>query len=580
MNNLANHVPHINPFLYWTDSYKISHIKFETKGVKEIYSNFTPRFDKYMKELIGNSYDGKVVVFGFQWMILRLNEMCKNGFFNRPKDEVMKEMKAEWGPYIGQDKYDHFEALHDLGYLPVEIKTLDEGTLVPVGTPIMTIKNTHDDFEWLPNYLESGLSCDSWKQLTVATVARNYRMISNKFAMETTGSINGTEWQNHDFSFRGQSGFESSAINGVAFLLSSCGTDNVPSLWAARNFYDSFSDPDNGKFLAGSVPAGEHSVTTSGILTEQERWNEWSNTNKIDLEEAELLYVKYLLEEKFPTGIFSYVADSFDYWSFIKEILPLVKDSIMKRDGKFVVRGDSGNPVHVIAGYRIKTIKEPDYKTTQGMMTSSLHEYHLKEAKRASDDGYEVIVIDGKYLKICEDMGGQYLVEISKEEAVGTISMLYHIFGGHKNSLGYTVLDSHIGMIYGDGITLQRSQEILTRLKEKGFASTNIVFGVGSYSLNMLSRDHLGMAIKATNTIVDINGKDVDKPIYKDPKTDTSKKSARGLIIVEKDVDNKITFRDNVSRNEEALGLLTPLFIDGYIMKFTDVFKIRELMWN
>jgi nicotinamide phosphoribosyltransferase len=274
----------------------------------------------------------------------------------------------------------------------------------------------------------------------------------------------------------------------------------------------------------------------------------------------------------------SYVADSYDYWTFITVILPRLKDVIMARDGKFVVRGDSGNPVHVIAGYRFASI---------GLNTDELIEagdrgyqelIHRKVVK-AKADGFEVVRISGRYSKICEDEGGIFLVEISEAEALGTIASLHAIFGGTTNAQGFIELDSHIGMIYGDGITVQRSEEILTRLEEAGFASTNIVFGVGSYSLNMISRDHLGMAIKATNTIVDINGQQVDKPIYKDPKTDSSKKSAKGLMtVVEK--DGKLIFIDNVSRELEKGGLLTTVYKDGELLKFVDLYEIREKLWN
>ena len=518
VNNILDQVPTINPFLYATDSYKVSHIGFETDGVKEIYSNFTPRFGKYLEQLLGDAFDGKYVVFGIQWALLRLHTIAKKGFFDKPKSEVIKEMKKVHTPYIGNEKFKHFEDLHDLGYLPILIKTLDEGTVAPIGVPFLTIRNTLPEYEWLPNYLETILSTDLWKQLTVATIAKAFKEVSVKFALETTGSTDGIEWQNHDFSCRGQSGLESSAINGVGFLLSSCGTDNIASLWAADKFYQSTNEQG---LLAGSVSAGEHSVTTLGILTEQERAE--ANGETIGLDESEYRYAKSVLTEKFPNGIVSYVADSYDYYGFLSEVLPSLKEEVLARDGKFVVRGDSGNPVDVI----------------------------------------------------CGDVNGK-----TRIEQIGTIEHLWNIFGGTINEQGYKVLDSHIGMIYGDGITVQRSKEILERLKQKGFSSTNIVFGVGSYSLNMISRDHLGMAIKATNAVVDVNGVDVDKPIYKDPKTDSTKKSARGLISVHKDGFGNITYKDMQTRKQEDTGLLTTVYMNGQFHKLTTVFEIRERMWS
>ena len=157
---------------------------------------------------------------------------------------------------------------------------------------------------------------------------------------------------------------------------------------------------------------------------------------------------------------------------------------------------------------------------------------------------------------------------------------MWDIFGGTVNEQGYKVLDSHIGMIYGDGITVERQVEILTKLKAKGFASTNIVFGAGSYSLNYLSRDHLGMAIKATNTIVEIGGKLVDKPIYKEPKTDSSKKSLRGLISVHEDEQGNLYYKDMQTRKQEDTGLLGVVYMNGQFHKFTDVFTIRDKIWK
>lgn len=600
VDKLVNQVPNLNPFLFGTDSYKVSHIDFEQKGVKEIYSNMTPRFDKYIEQLLGSIYDKKYVVFGVQWMVLRLHTMAKTGFFDRPKDEVIAEMKGVHGAYIGNQKFDHFEALHDLGYLPVIIKSLDEGTIAPVGTPFLTIRNTLPEFEWLPNYLETLISTDLWKEITVATVARCMRLITNKFALETTGSLDGTEWQNHDFHVRGGSGFESSAINGAAWLTSSCGTDNIPALWACNNFYQSSV---NDGLLAGSVSAGEHSVTTLGILTEVEKAKR--NGETIDNIEGEYRYKKMLLTERFPTGIFSDVVDSFDFWAFVTQTVPRLKDEIMARDGKYVVRGDSGNPVDIICGTFIvdnDKVFENEADAISEIEDNAWDEFN----DYLTDDGYVdkikySALIGGKSAiievtaKIGRERGGYtdnnyYHVEEINTPTVkyieltsqqkGTIECLWEIFGGTVNDYGYKVLDSHIGMIYGDGINAERSQEILSRLKAKGFASTNIVFGVGSYLLNLLGRDHLGMAIKATNSIVEIDGELVDQPIYKDPKTDRTKKSARGLISVHRGEDGEIYFKDMQTRKQEETGLLSVVYMNGQFHKLTNIFEIRDKIWK
>lgn len=546
----------VNPLTYLTDSYKVSHIKFEIGGVKEIYSNFTARFDHYMKDMVGDAWDKQYVVFGVQYAILEINNLFNKGFFEKPKDVVIQEMKEMFTPYIGWDKYDHFESLHDLGYLPVDIKSLPEGTLAPIGCPFMTIVNTHEDFEWLPNYLETIISTLIWKPLTIATIARFFRLKSNDYALMTTGSLEGTEWQNHDFHVRGGSGWQSSAINGCAFLLSSCGTDNMPSIHYAKKYYGSTNAEG---LLCGSVSAGEHSVTTLGILTLQRELD-------CSLVEAEITYVNHVLDQ-IQTGIFSYVSDSFDYFAFLNEVLPSVKDRILSRDGKFVVRGDSGNPVHIIAGYKILDLSDFgsvdfNYQVALGV-----------------NKGYEVF-FDGKsYWKPIGKQIIDGLIEVDKTEAIGTIEHLYCLFGGDINGLGYKVLDSRIGMIYGDGINLQRQNEILSRLKEKGFSSLSIVFGVGSYSLNLVGRDHLGMAIKATNAVTDRNGIIKDEPIYKDPKTDSSKKSAKGRIYVETSGNKVVSWCDEVSVDREKTSSLQTVLKDGNIGNLETLFAIRDRLW-
>ena len=587
----------INPLTYLTDSYKVSHIGFEIEGVQEIYSNFTARFDKYIAEMIGEGWDKHYVVFGTQYAMLEMQHLFQTGFFDRPKAEVMQEMKDIHIPYIGANKFEHFEDLHDLGYLPISVKALPEGALAPVGCPFLTVRNTNPKFEWLTNFIESFLSVLIWKPLTVATVARYYRLTANEFALKTTGSLVGTEWQNHDFHVRGASGWQSAAINGCAFLLSSCGTDNMPSLEYAQRY---FGSKNGEELLAGSVSAGEHSVTTLGILT-------YAEAKNAGLEVAEEMYVRYVLS-KFPTGIVSYVADSFDFWTLVTHVLPLVKDEIMQREGKFVVRGDSGDPADIICGtdeqdYREVSLEDaPTFEAFLEWTTDDIRddlsdntphgEYGSEEWGlyfKWNDKLWYVEITNFEYNR--HDKQYYYLDQYSKynyeakeiertAEHKGTIECLWDIFGGTVNEQGYKVLDSHIGMIYGDGITLERQRDILERLEAKGFASTNIVFGVGSYALNLLSRDHLGMAIKATNAIVEVNGETVDKPIYKDPKTDSTKKSARGLLHVETEGNRVVAWKDCVTRLEESQGALRVIYMEGKHYNLETLFTIRERLWS
>src|SRR5690606_34418421 len=165
--------------------------------------------------------------------------------------------------YLGKDSVPigHFEELWELGYLPIEIKALPEGSTVNLRVSMLTIKNTHPDFAWLTNYLETVMSCELWKPITTATIIYEYRKLVNEFALKTTGSLGFSEFQVHDFSFRGMSGRKDAAINSAGFLLSSCGTDSIPAIQLLEDYYGADCTKE---FIATSVPASEHSIQCAG----------------------------------------------------------------------------------------------------------------------------------------------------------------------------------------------------------------------------------------------------------------------------------------------------------------------------
>jgi nicotinamide phosphoribosyltransferase len=148
-----------------------------------------------------------------------------------------------------------------------------------------------------------------------------------------------------------------------------------------------------------------------------------------------------------------------------------------------------------------------------------------------------------------------------------------HTFGGIVNEKGFKVLDSHIGLIYGDAISLAKQKIILTRLIEKGFAPSNLVLGIGSYTYEYVTRDTFGFAMKATWGVVG----NEEKVIYKDPITDRGfKKSAHGLLMVYRDENGDIKLKDNCTKEEEASGLLEVIFEDGVLIKRTSLQEIRN----
>ena len=266
------------------------------------------------------------------------------------------------------------------------------------------------------------------------------------------------------------------------------------------------------------------------------------NKNEVFRLKAEKEYFKRLLEV-YPRGYFSYVADTYNLWEVIRDILPTLKDKIMNRDGRVVIRPDSGDPCDILCGFNTKTY-------------------------------YEDLANKEKSCKLTE---GDYAEQINK----GVIELLWDIFGGTINSKGYKVLDTHIGCIYGDAITLERAEEICRRLESKGFASSNVVFGIGSYTYNMNTRDTFGFALKTTYAVV--NGKEL--LLYKDPYTDDgTKKSQKGLVVVYKDENGDIQYKDELNREQKSSesyhDLLQPVFLDGKLLRETSLSEIRERVKN
>lgn len=519
-----------------TDGYKLGHGNMQVAGTTEVYSNLTTRSDKIYLRNATKFYDGKLVFVGAQGAVREIYEAFEE-FFNTSRASVMKEVEQIVSAYTTypSSAIEQIKSLHEFGKLPLEIKALPEGTKVGFGVPVMTIRNTNKDFFWLVNYLESLLSSLVWKPATNATIAAEYRAICEHYATITGSPAESVDFQCHDFSMRGMSGFEDVARSGVGHLASFLGTDSLPAICYARNYYN-----ETG-FIGAGVPATEHAVATGNIL-----FLESSGMSRIDSEKE---FLRDLIVNKYPKGIVSYVSDSFDYWAVLTEILPNLKDEIMSREGdgvtpgKLVVRPDSGDPVAVICGYD---------KTGFG-------EYAYREH-------------NGKFFKysLYDDMS--YLGdELSEAEVKGSIEVLWETFGGTVNEKGYKVLDEHIGLIYGDSITTKRAAEILDRLEKKGFASCNVVFGVGSYTYQCNTRDTFGFAVKATHNT--INGQGLD--IFKDPKTDSKKRSAKGFLRVD-NVDGEYKLTDQVSEDEEAGGELRTIFYSGVFQNQTTLSKIRE----
>lgn len=460
------------------DFYKISHRIQYPRNTQLVYSNLTARSDKYNQCANSEFYDKKFTWFGLRYFLINLNETFNNHFFSKPIAECIKEYARIIKYCLNDDNPDtsHIEELHKLGYLPLEIKALPELARVNFGIPVLTIKNTLPNFFWLTNFIETWLSSDLWLLSNSASIAYEYKKICTEYAKQTCNNDEHVQFQCHDFSFRGMAGHEAAIMSGMGHLTSFKGTDTIPAIIAMEKYYNKNIE---NELIGCSIPASEHSVMCAG--GKDDEYNTY----------------KRFITELYPHGLVSIVSDTWDFWAVLNDILPKLKNEIMARDGKLVIRPDSGDPVNIICG--------------------------LATAK-------------------------------NNNERKGAIELLWDLFGGTINNKGYKVLDPHIGLIYGDSITIERCQEILKRLQNKGFASSNVVFGIGSYTYQYNTRDSMGWAVKATYCEID------NKPmsIYKEPKTDAGKNSAKGLLKVIK-VDNNYVLLENQELELDANSILDEL---------------------
>lgn len=476
--------------MFKTDAYKLGHIQQYPENTTRVYSNFTPR---------GSRVEGinHVVHFGLQAYLQDVLMDSFEQFFAATEDEVANDYEKKVNALLGPNTIgsDHIRALHRLGYVPLRFSAVPEGTLVPLRVPMFTVENTVDEFFWLTNYVETALSAAVWQPSTTATLAWNMRNLFDAAANVSSSAPEAVDFQVHDFSYRGMAGIDAAAASGAGHLLSFSGTDSLTSI----DWIDYYYGGDNG-FVAGSVPATEHAVMCAGGKDdEQETYERLLNT--------------------YPIGILSVVSDTWDYWNILTHTLPNLKEQIMARAGKLVIRPDSGDPVDMICG-----------------------------------------TVDG---------GG------TTPEEKGSIELLWELFGGTYNEKGYKELDSHIGLIYGDSITAARALEINTRLMANGFASTNWVAGIGSYTYQYQTRDTFMSAIKATWVVIDGEARN----IMKDPKTDSGmKKSATGRLAVLPDLNGELALIEKATREEEAASLIQPVWEDGAFLVKQTLADVRGVL--
>ena len=472
--------------ILYSDTYKQCHPRMYPEGTTKLVSYWVPRRSMLKED--------KMIFFGLQGFINNyLIKLFNNNFFNLSKEEVKEKYTKIMNAHLGQGHYelDRVLALHDLGFLPLSIRAIPEGTIVPMGVPCIEIENTVPEFFWVVQWIECLLQSELWKPCVHATMARWFKEIALRYYELT--SDEDPSMAMADFGMRGMSGIEEATKASAAWLTSFNKTSTIPAIdYINENYFHC------GQGIGIGAISTEHSVMSANYAIDGD----------------EITFVKKLLTELYPDSSFSMVSDTYDYWNMVENIIPACKDEILAHNGKLLIRPDSGDIVSI---------------------------------------------------------------------SVSSVEKLWDIFGGTINSKGFKVLDPHVGVIYGDGCTIDRVQEIYNQLMEKEFAADNIIFGIGAFSfvgrseeetgkIAVYTRDTFGIAMKATYAVV--NGKPVF--LYKDPKTDIShlKKSAKGYIHVSKDEKGNITWKDK--QYERGGNLLNLVFQNGQALYFTPFWEIRK----
>lgn len=467
-----------NPMLC-TDVYKFGHMSQYPPGTTKVYSYLLARSDKKMPSTL---------FYGLQYYLRMLEVKPTKAMM----DEFLDYRKSILGMDAPKDVVEKLDALVKLGYFPIKIKAVREGSTIPVRNVLMTIENTEPGFHWVVGFFES-LLLKVWNTCTVASYSKKLKMLCNKYADETCDNKGHLPFQVHDFGYRGCSSEETAAVSGSAHLINFLGTDTVTAIKLVKETYGVAAGP-----IGLSVPATEHSVMCA-----------YGQENELQAFERML--------DIYPTGIVSIVSDTYDLWNVLTNFATKLKGRILDRDGKVVFRPDSGDPPKIICG-------DPDAGT-------------------------------------------------GSDEWLGALQLLDRTFGHTVNSKGFRVINPKVGLIYGDGMFFERFDQTLGMMKELGYASSNLVIGVGGLLLQQHNRDDQGYAIKAT--FAEVNG--VTRELMKDPVTDTKKKSHKGLLALYKDARGRYYTKDRCTADEEGASLLEEVFLNGKITRTTTFDEIRAL---
>lgn len=436
-----------------TDSYKFSHPYLFVPGMTYMHNYLESR---------GGDFPA-TIFFGLQYILKK--------HFSKPitTDDVLQAehfCKLHGVPF---HKEGWMYIATDLkGKLPVKIRAVPEGSLIPIHNVLMTIESTDPKVPWLPGHLET-LLMQIWYPITVATRSYYTRQLILESLEKTSDDPKAEiDYKHCSFGYRGVSSCESAGIGGAAELLFSKATDTIAGILCAMEYY-------NSDVCGGSIAASEHSVISS-----------FGRENEVEA------YRNMLNQFGKPGSIFACVSDTYDIYNACEHLWgEALREDIIKSGATIVIRPDSGSPIEVVSKC--------------------------------------LTILDAK-------------------------------FGSKINSKGYKVLNN-VKLIQGDGINFSSINDILQKINEMGFSTTNLAFGQGGGSLQKLDRDTFKMAIKCSAIVV--NGE--EREVFKDPITDTIKKSKKGkLDLIYVGQANSVKEGANVSQSECKKVLQTITIKDKY----------------
>lgn len=496
-----------NPLLL-IDFYKSTHKEQYPAGLTKMVSYYTPRMSR-LKDT------HKIVLFGLQAFIKEyLIDGFNNYFFNRDEDEVVAEydrvLKATIGP--GAYESQKIRDLHRLRYLPLQISAVPEGFRTEIGIPQIEITNTHPNFVWLVNTIETMLSCTLWHTQVSAEVGYRYRQIVNKYHSLSCDPDIAVSGLLGDFSMRGQHSVESAIKSSAGWLLSFRNTATVPAiLWLEDNYRC-----DCTKEIVGlGAISTEHSVMCSNYAIDGE----------------EITHIKRLLTEIYPHNSFSMVSDSYDYWNLVNNILPQCKEEIMAHDGYISIRGDSGDPVEVVT----KTVFCL-WDIFGGTINS--------KGYKVLDPHIKAIYGDSITPQRCEEI---YKILIKRGFAINNVAL-------GVGSFSMMCLENiEHNKYYDDNL-----QEWIRKDK---------------ITYNPYTRDTFGIAVKATYA-EDADGRPIR--IFKQPKELSWKRSQKGCCIVDEDGESCTEGLTYAERSNADSNLLLCVFKDGNLIRDYSLSEIRE----